>query len=146
MRKQAISKRIYGAISTIILIATIVLEALPYGTVLIFSDGPDNRIRRTFSYFSLTPFGYANFFPLITALLTIIITALSVFAFVKNYKVLRLQNMMFTCSVIAFISSILSWVLFGSSYITGVGISISILLTLSLFLQAFTNRKVKDDN
>lgn len=146
MRKLAISKRIYGAISIIILIATIVLEALPYGAVFIFADGPESWIKRTFSYFSMILFGYANFFPLITALLTVIIMALSVYAFVKNYKVIRMQNIIFICSVVAFISSIISWILFGSSYITGVGISISTLLILSVFLQAFTNRRVEDDN
>ena len=48
---------------------TIVLELLPFGAVCIFATSPTERVKETFSYFSLTPFGYANFAPLITATL-----------------------------------------------------------------------------
>ena len=51
---------------------TIVLELLPCGTVCIFATSPTERVKETFSYFSLTPFGYANFAPLITATLSIV--------------------------------------------------------------------------
>ena len=40
---------------------TIVLELLPLGAVCIFATSPTERLKETFSYFSLTPFGYANF-------------------------------------------------------------------------------------
>ena len=43
---------------------TIVLELLPFGAVCIFATSPTERVKETFSYFSLTPFGYANFAPL----------------------------------------------------------------------------------
>ena len=49
---------------------TIVLEALPMGAVCTFAISPTERVRETFSYFSLIPFGYANFAPLITAIFT----------------------------------------------------------------------------
>ena len=52
---------------------TIVLEALPMGAVCTFAISPTERVRETFSYFSLIPFGYANFAPLITAILTVVI-------------------------------------------------------------------------
>ena len=52
---------------------TIVLESLPLGAVCIFATSPTERVKETFSYFSLTPFGYANFAPLITAILTVAI-------------------------------------------------------------------------
>ena len=51
---------------------TIVLEALPMGAVCTFAIFPTERVRETFSYFSLIPFGYANFAPLITAILTVV--------------------------------------------------------------------------
>ena len=38
---------------------TIVLEALPLGAVCTFAPSPTERVRETFSYFSLIPFGYA---------------------------------------------------------------------------------------
>ena len=48
----------------------IILEALPYGAVLNFANPEGETIRKTFSYFSLTPFGYANFAPFYTAVIS----------------------------------------------------------------------------
>jgi len=61
-------------------VLTIVLELLPLGAVCIFATSPTERVKETFSYFSLTPFGYANFAPLITATLTVAIFLLSLFS------------------------------------------------------------------
>ena len=63
---------------------TIVLELLPLGAVCIFATSPTERVKETFSYFSLTPFGYANFAPLITATLTVAIFLLSLFSLKKG--------------------------------------------------------------
>ena len=63
---------------------TIVLELLPLGAVCIFATSPTERVKETFSYFSLTPFGYANFAPLITATLTVAIFLLSLFSLKKK--------------------------------------------------------------
>ena len=54
-------------------IITLILEVLPYGAVCIFASSPTDRIRETFSYFDLTPFGYANFAPLFTAIITCLV-------------------------------------------------------------------------
>ncbi len=56
-----------------ILLCTLVLEILPYGAVCNFAnpEGPPHRV--TYSYFSMIPYGYANFAPLITAILTCIL-------------------------------------------------------------------------
>lgn len=127
-----ISRHSAGIISLILLLVTLILEMLPYGAVLIFSSGPDERIKETFSYFSLTPFGYANFFPFFTAILTIFVTLLSALAIIKKVNVTRLQNTVFICTVIAFICSIMSVLMFGTDYISKVGIFITILLLTSL--------------
>ena len=63
-------------------IVSIILEALPFGAVCNFAT-PEKTIRQTFSYFSLTPYGYANFGPFITACLTCILLLLSVLLFTK---------------------------------------------------------------
>ena len=139
-RSLRLRPRMTGAASILVVATIIFLQTLPYGAVLVFSDGPGSQIRRTFSYFSLAPFGYANFFPLITAILTVVILVLTVVAFIKNYKAKRIQDSAFICTVIAIIVSTLSWILFGLQYITGVGIAISVLLAASLVLQAFSNR------
>jgi len=54
-------------------IITLILEILPYGAVLNFANPEGEPFRESFSYFSMIPFGYANFAPLITAILTCII-------------------------------------------------------------------------
>ncbi len=51
----------------------LILEALPFGAVLNFATPDGESTRKTFSYFSLTPYGYANFAPLITAICTCIV-------------------------------------------------------------------------
>lgn len=64
----------FGKVLTVLLpVVALFLESLPYGAVLIFKDFPDGTIRTTYSYFSPTPWGYANFPPGITALLTCIL-------------------------------------------------------------------------
>ena len=69
-------------------IITIVLEILPYGAVLVFATSPTDRVRETFSYFSLTPFGYANFAPFITAMLTCVVLLLALIS-IKQKKVCK---------------------------------------------------------
>ena len=51
-------------------IITLILEILPYGAVCNFANPEGEPWRKTFSYFSLTPFGYANFSPFFTAIVT----------------------------------------------------------------------------
>lgn len=55
---------------------TLVLEALPYGAVLQFARPDAAPLRELYSYFDLTPFGYANFAPLFTALGTCVLLIL----------------------------------------------------------------------
>ena len=59
-----------------ILLAALIFEILPYGAVCIFAT-PEETFRKTFSYFSLTPYGYANFAPLICAILSCLLFVLS---------------------------------------------------------------------
>ena len=58
-------------------IITLILEILPYGAVLNFArpatDGSIGHFRELYSYFDLMPFGYANFAPFITAVMTCIV-------------------------------------------------------------------------
>ena len=55
---------------------TRVLEALPCGAVLRFARPAAAPLRELYSYFDLTPFGYANFAPLFTALGTCVLLVL----------------------------------------------------------------------
>ena len=70
-------KRKITIMTLVILIVILVLEILPYGAVLHFGNPEGEPFRATFSYFDLTPYGYANFGPFITALLTCCLLVLS---------------------------------------------------------------------
>ena len=108
---------------------TIVLELLPLGAVCIFATSPTERVRETFSYFSLTPFGYANFAPLITATLTVAIFLLSLFSLKKN----GILKVLFTISIIAAVVSLLP-LIYGLNYYTLVGAFITATLVIESIL------------
>ena len=101
-------------------IITIVLEILPYGAVLVFATSPTDRVRETFSYFSLTPFGYANFAPFITAMLTCVVLLLALIS-IKQKKVCKA---LFIVSLVAAVISLLPLAL-GFSYFSIVGVFIT---------------------
>lgn len=84
-------------------VLTLVLEALPYGAVCVFAT-PEQTIRKTYSYFSLLPFGYANFAPMLTALTTCAVAAL-----LTVYVVLGKDSLLKT-------ARILLWVAIGLSF------------------------------
>ena len=69
--------------------AAIVFEILPYGAKLTFALDGGKTKEELFSYFSLTPYGYANFFPLITAILTCVLFIIAVFILFKNSEKLK---------------------------------------------------------
>ncbi len=75
----------------------LVLEILPYGAVCNFATGPNEIIRETFSYFDLTPFGYANFSPLLTAIITCAVLALlTICLFTDRLRILNITKQ-FAC-------------------------------------------------
>ena len=108
---------------------TIVLELLPLGAVCIFATSPTERVKETFSYFSLTPFGYANFAPLITATLTVAIFLLSLFS-LKKKGVLKA---LFVLSIITVVISLLP-LMYGLDYYTLVGAFITVTLVIESIL------------
>lgn len=108
-------------------LCALILEALPYGAVLIFKvqteDGNFETIRVLSSYFDPTNYGYANFGPLIAAVLTcaIILCAVLYFFIPKAATPLKIV------SVAACVASLLP-LLFGLEYFSAFGTAISILL------------------
>lgn len=121
----------------ILSVSASILELLPYGAVLNFGNPEGEPWRRTFSYFSLTPFGYANFGPFITALLTCVLLILSVIAIFKHSK--GLNTAIMNISGIAALVS-LSPLLYGISYISAVGVAITVIL-LAIFGLCFVKEK-----
>jgi len=90
-------------------IITLILEILPYGAVCNFMrppastnpDAPVGHFRELYSYFDLTPFGYANFAPLITAVITCIILLLLILYCItgKHRLAINARNILYVCTV-----------------------------------------------
>ena len=114
----------------------LVLELLPYGAVCNFANPEGDPWRRTYSYFDLTPFGYANFAPFIVALLTCSLTVMIVVSLVSKKPI---RTPILTVSVIATVLS-LAPLLYGVSFFSIVGAFISVALLLSTVV-AFIKEK-----
>ena len=116
-------------------IITLILEALPYGAVCIFATSPTDRIRETFSYFDLTPFGYANFAPLLTAIITCLVFILIFLFFLKGNPglAIKAKNILYVAVVIS-----LGPLVFGLVYFSVVGGLITASLVAELLLLQFT--------
>ena len=110
-----------------IALTTLVLEILPYGAVCKFANPDGEPWRRTYSYFDLTPFGYANFSPFIVAILTCVLIAMIVISLLTK-KQMRMPIL--AISVIAAILS-LSPLLFGIRFFSIVGALITITLAIN---------------
>jgi len=116
-------------------ILTLILEALPYGAVLNFAnpaeDGTILYIRETFSYFDPTVFGYANFGPMLTAVLTCIITVLVIVYIIKPIRLLR--SVLSVLHVIALVTSVMP-MSYGMIYLSAVGLIVTALLLIEAVL------------
>lgn len=111
-----------------ILIVILVLELLPYGAVLHFGNPGGEPLRETFSYFDMTPYGYANFGPFITAILTCVLLVISIInLLVDNDKI---KTTIKIVSLIALVASHAPLIVNCYSVLGG---AISILL-LSVFI------------
>lgn len=106
-------------------LVALILELLPNGVVLRFANPEGDPWVRTYSHFDLTPFGYANFGPLITAVLTCILLLLVVIYFFKPRKGLNtaIMNVSGFAAVAAFAP-----VMFSVEYLTVIGLVVGILL------------------
>ena len=113
-------------------------EIMPYGAVCNFMTPPgEPPLRETYSYFSLTPFGYANFAPFIVAILTCVLLVLVViYIFVG-------QRMRMPVLCVALAAALLSFapLLLGFSYFSLLGLLISLCLVGVTLLTALDLKK-----
>lgn len=125
------------------LAAAIVLEALPYGVVAIFATSPEvnETIIELYSYFDFLPYGYGNFAPLTTAILTVLLAVLTfVLIFVKR-PLTRLRTTQFVATAVTAVISVCP-MLFGYEYITIIGVFVTLLLVASAVFCAIANAKM----
>lgn len=121
-------KRICALIAPLI---ALILECLPNGAILRFavvsSEEGMSALVKTYSYFSLTPFGYANFGPLLTAILTCVLLLTLVLAcVVRKAIVLNIAGVVCAVSIVTSLMPLM----FGFSYFSLIGGAISLLLVL----------------
>ena len=64
--------------------SALILECLPYGAVLKFAVDEGKTERKFFSFFDLTVYGNANFYPLLTGILTVLLLCLLTIGTVKK--------------------------------------------------------------
>lgn len=112
--------------SLILIISALILEVLPYGAVCNFMGDPEAHItvRYTFSYFDLTPFGYANFGPFLTAVLSCILLLLIAVSFFTKVNIVK---PIIIISAIAVITSLMP-LLYGFNYYSAIGLFITLVL------------------
>ena len=114
----------------LLLVATLVMQILPYGAVCRFGH-PDGRTTiSTFSYFDLTPYGYANFAPLLCGVATAMWFLISLLALLLKKT---WQGARTAIGYIAFLLA-LAPILQGPDYMNVWGWGIAILLCAALFL------------
>ena len=111
-------------------VVSIILEALPYGAVCNFAT-PEKTLRTLFSYFDLTPFGYANFGPFLTACLTCVMLLLSVLMLVSTKTLINKAAVIF--SAIAIVTSLMP-LRFGVSYFSVIGGILSVLMIIQFVI------------
>ncbi len=128
-------------------IVTLILELLPYGAALNFKrpsvDGTTiGHFRELYSYFDLMPFGYANFAPLITAVITCIILLLLVVYFItgKQRLVIVVRNILCVCAVISLCPLVM-----GIRFFSFVGALITVSLVAELLLLHLTIKVKKGE-
>jgi len=117
--------KIKKSLFVVLPLATLIFELLPNGVVLNFANPEGEPWRRTYSYFSLTPFGYANVGPFITAILTCILLVLVAVYLLKPRN--GLNTAILNVSGFATAASLMP-LMFGFDYITVIGVIITLLL------------------
>lgn len=116
----------------------LLLETLPYGVILRFANPEGEPWIRRYSYFSLTPFGYANFGPLLTAVGTVITVVLLLL-------LLRFENQwiyraLLVASLCSFLFS-LAPLAYGTYYFNGVSFAVSVTLALAAILSYIEKKR-----
>ena len=116
-------------------VITLILEILPYGAVCNFANPEGEPWRKTFSYFDLTPFGYANFAPFLTAIITcLIFVLLVVFCIKGNVRTaIRAKSLLYAAVVLS-----LGPLVFGIAYFSVVAALITLSLVGELILLQVT--------
>ena len=136
-----VTDRVYYLAALALQGVALVLEMLPIGAVMVFATSSTERTIEVYSYFSMLPVGDANFAPLLTGILTILIILLGVIALFRFDKAASIRRTIFVCSIISLLFSIVPVFLFGTVGMTAASYAVSCAILLSNCLQAVANRQ-----
>ena len=121
-------------------ISALCAELFGKGAVCVFAVSPEKTQTTLFSYFSLVPFGYANFGPFITAVLTTVIVVLSVVLFTK--KAQKITKCLTVLSIAAAAAALLPLIMLGGAYFNLVSYIITVILTAMAVMTVFVKKEV----
>ena len=121
-------------------ISALCAEIFGKGAVCVFAVSPEKTQTTLFSYFSLVPFGYANFGPFITAVLTSVIVVLSVVLFTK--KAQKITKCLTVLSIAAAAASLLPLIMLGGAYFNLVSYIITVILAAMAVMTVFVKKEV----
>lgn len=98
-----------------ILFIVLCLEIVPFGCTLKFIEPDGELLISKFSYFSLVPYGYGNFTPLITAILTVILFLLVIILTIRPSRRLLsaiqiVQGIVLVISIIPLMTENRTWI------------------------------------
>ena len=133
-------KKLYQWIILTLSLTAIVLECLPNGVEMHFMAAPYEDVPyyvTMASYYSLLPFGYANFAPLLTFICTVLLVLCAVFWLIRNTQKTKICVLS-----VSWIATVLSVIASVFSYGTAISIGIVALLVASALLTTCVRRNI----
>ena len=118
---------------------TVIFEILPFGVRLYFAHPDGDPILETFSYWSITPYGYATFSQFPASILTIAIFILAAVGFFMEKRTLLLVY-----AIVSAVAALLSFVPYFDGSFTWVSFFISILLCGATAYGFYSYKKYKE--
>ena len=121
-----------------IALAALVFELMPFGVTLHFAEAGGSTVVRTYSYFSLTPWGYAAFAPFFTACLTaLLLTVAAIGCFTE-------KRLLLTTAIISAIATPISLLPFLDNSFSWVTAIVSLLLCVAAVYGFFGYKKLTE--
>ena len=124
--------KMYYLVALVLQGIALILEILPVGAVMVFATSPTERTIEVYSYFSMLPVGYANFTPLLTGILTILIVLLGVIALFEFDKATGIRKVVLVCSIASLLFSVVPLFLFGAVGMTAASYAVSCMILLPM--------------
>lgn len=113
-------------------VIALILECLPNGVIMTFADGPDSTFTMTYSYFGLTPIGYAMYGPFLTAVMTCVIIILSlIYVFTAKRG---LKTAIMVLAALGITLTVLSPLVFGFDSISVINVIVTVCLLAEMIL------------